>query len=126
MFGSFYQRMFMLFAGVVILFNICSSSITHFSEGHLENHSNYSKKELVLKQYAQLESPDQLIDIEENNLEVEEKEERSESKTYFFLSGFCASGSYLFEELNGHENVDAFFSTQLSLPLFILFENFRI
>jgi hypothetical protein len=116
----------MLFAGAVILFNICSASITHFSEVQIENHSHYSKKDLVLKQYAQAESPDQLIDIEENNLEVEEKEERSESKTFFFLSGFCSSGSYLFEELNGHENVDSFFSTQLSLPLFILFENFRI
>lgn len=116
----------MLFAGVVILFNICSASLNDLARLSSNSESGYSKKEINLKNYVQAEAPDQLIDIEENSVEVEEKEEKTNNKLFFFQSSFILSGASVFEYLSGHLKPNTTRLTSSFLPLFILFENFRI
>lgn len=73
-----------------------------------------------------MESPDQLIDLEENNLEVEEKQEKVETRFFADFSFFIICGAILFEEVNGHGNDFNATSSLKNLPLFIVFENFRL
>jgi hypothetical protein len=123
---SLTQRMFMLIASMVILFNICSTSIIEISKPHSGISSFSSKKEVTPKKHAELTTPIQLVDIEENTVEVEEKEERSESKVFHHFSGFIASGAVVFEQINGINDLSSFHRSSTRLPLFILFENFRL
>lgn len=126
MVGSFYQRMFMLFTGVVIMFNICSASLNDILRFSVDKETTNDKKEIVLKNFVQAGSPDQLIDIEENSIEVEEKEEKTDTKLFFFQSGFRDTGASIFEDLNGRSKPNSLRLTYSLLALFILFENFRI
>jgi hypothetical protein len=118
--------MFMLIAGLVILFNICSASIIEISRSHSGISAFSSKKEQTLKKHVEANAPAQLIDIEENNLEIEEREERSETKFFHPILGFISSGAAQFEESNGLNDTLSFSFLAKGLSLFIVFENFRL
>ncbi len=118
--------MFMLIAGMVILANICTSSILDLQHFRYD-HRSVVKEELKSGLHNELvfSSDEILIDIEENKVEVEE-EKKKDSDPFHSNSSYVSSGASLFNWVSAKSWIDAFFGNCQNLSLFILFENFRL
>jgi hypothetical protein len=116
----------MLIAGLVIMANICASSVSDF---HVVRYNRSDVKEEFKSSFQNdlvISSDEILVDIEENQFEVEEKEEKKESDLFNVESSFINSGALVFNWSSAKVWIGGFFRNCQCLSLYILFEDFRL
>lgn len=123
---NFFQRLFMSIACLVVAF----SAFTSTHRAFLNESNGHSKKELSFEKVtslsSEINSPASLVDIEENTIEFDEKEESEDNDSDSFFHSSTQSGALLFVSLNKEDYSSKNPLSKRQLPLFILFENFRL